>query len=222
MAKLYHIFDLAMGSCKMPQRKSKPRTTKKDRRTERHADLTACRERLHERAETIRMDQQRAEMLTSVANGLYTELEKLSKKAPVDQATDLVVEHVNDVVADVRALIPDDAYVQRINPFVPAGDNPEHRDVVLVLQQLLQGLGRCVKPLSDRANLAAERIGLTDALIVVLELYIEHGETRVTEDSLKVNKVTLPSGWLTGAYGDKIVSLDRVDSFEPSQLLEGI
>lgn len=206
----------------MPERKKRARPTKKDRRKEKLAELGEILHRLWAHRDKNQADQDRVQMLTSVTDGLYTELDKLSKKAPVDQATDLVVEHVNEVVQDVRTLLPDDPYIQRLKPFVPAGDNPEHRDVILVLKQLLQGLGRAVDPLSGQARVVRERIALVEGLRVALGLYVEHGETQITEDALKAKGVSLPPSWFQGRYGHKTVALELIDQYDVRELLDDI
>ena len=81
-------------------------------------------------------------MLDSVVHGLQVEVEKLLKKSPVDEVTDLMLEQVNQVIRDTRALLASDEYVQRQKEFVPAGENPQIRDVSLALTQLRQGLQR--------------------------------------------------------------------------------
>lgn len=207
----------------MPAKNKAKRPTLKERRIEKRADIDRVLTRLDGNLATARSDQSRADMLVSVANGLYEELEKLSKKAPVDDATDLVVEHVNDVINDVRDLAASDLYVQKIRAFVPADDNPEHRDVVLVLKQVRQGLGRAGTYLERRRKLLTERISLARGLSVALGFCVEEGETQVTEDNLKANGVSLPGMWWSGGSGyfgdEKTVSLDLIDHFEPESLL---
>src|SRR5207244_5124813 len=90
----------------------------------------------------LHQKKQKVELLQSVSLGLYDEMDKLAKKAGADQVTDLALEQVNDFIRDAKALMTEDAYIQRYKEFVPAGDNPEYRDVVVVMRQLRQGLER--------------------------------------------------------------------------------
>ncbi len=90
----------------------------------------------------LRETRQRRDQLESVLTGLYTEMDKLSKKAPADEATELATTRVNDVILRCRELMNGDEFIDCIDPFVPAGERPEHRDVVLVLSQLMQGIAR--------------------------------------------------------------------------------
>ena len=84
----------------------------------------------------LRGKQKQLDLLQSVSLGLYDEIDKLAKKAGADQVTDLALEQVNDFIRDAKALLSEDPYAQRQKEFVPAGDNPQHRDVVVVMRQL--------------------------------------------------------------------------------------
>src|SRR5262245_42515654 len=79
------------------------------------------------------------DLLQDVSQGLYEELDKLCKKAPAETITDLALSQINTVIKETKGLVVTDAYVSRLTEFVAAGDNPEHRDVVVVLKQLLLG-----------------------------------------------------------------------------------
>lgn len=98
--------------------------------------------------------------ISSELNGLYEELDKIYKKAPAEQISDLTVENVNQLIKDTKGIIEDDPYINRVKEFVPAGDNPEYRDVIVVLRQLRQGLDRFrqghLHPLGDLDELVIE------------------------------------------------------------------
>ncbi len=204
----------------MSTNKKAKRPTKKERRIEKKNEIVMKQEELEEKLEQVKQKKVKADLLISVANGLYEELDKLSKKAPVDEATDLVVDHVNSVINDVRVLSPSDPYIQRVKPFVPAGNNPEHRDVVLILKQVLQGLDRSVVNLNQIEPVLQERIALAQGLIISLDFYIEKNETQISQADLKLNDVSLPKDWWIGqGYGDKIVNLSQIDDFDTDLLL---
>jgi len=84
----------------------------------------------------------RWEQISSELYGLYEELDKIYKKAPEEQISDLTVQNMNNLIKDTKEIIKGDPYIDRIKDFVPAGDNPEYRDVIMVLRQLRQGLDR--------------------------------------------------------------------------------
>ena len=82
------------------------------------------------------------ETVDSVLHGLYDEIDKLCKKAPAEPATDLAVEEINRVIGAVKELLQGDPFIANIKPFVPAGENPELRDALMVLRLLMQGMRR--------------------------------------------------------------------------------
>ena len=105
-------------------------------------DLNSAIQSLSAKIRALRERERRVDILENVSLGLYEELDKLAKKAPADQVTDLVLEQTNDVIREAKELLSDDPFIQRYKEFVAAGDNPEHRDVVVVLRQIRQGLER--------------------------------------------------------------------------------
>src|SRR6266446_8540260 len=131
----------------------KKTTNKKDDknlRNEQIGRLDAAIEGLSFKKRALGDRQERIRALESVALGLYEELDKLAKKAPADQVTDLALEQTNDVIREAKELLSDDPYIQRYKEFVAAGDNPEHRDVVMILRQIRQGLSRFTEGVQSR------------------------------------------------------------------------
>lgn len=83
------------------------------------------------------------EELRSYVIPLYDEMDKLAKKAPSSTLSDLATKRVSRAIEDARALMADhDRYIAEMELFVPAGDNPEVRDAVLMLREIKQGLIR--------------------------------------------------------------------------------
>lgn len=105
------------------------------------------REEMEKKQEIARKEYIKArirwEQISSELDGLYQELDKIYKKAPEEQISHLTVENVNNLIKDTKEIIKDDPYIDRVREFVPAGDNPEYRDTIIVLRQLKQGLNRC-------------------------------------------------------------------------------
>lgn len=81
-------------------------------------------------------------LVHSEALGLYDEMDKLCKKAPSEMATALQVNVVNRFIERAKQLLQGDPIIDDVTAFVPAGDNPEYRDVLTVLRQITQGLQR--------------------------------------------------------------------------------
>lgn len=81
-------------------------------------------------------------MLESEAKGLYDEMDKLAKKTPVETVTDLQLKAINNLITKAKELLSNDIIIADVTIFVAAGDNPQYRDVVTVLRQVIQGLNR--------------------------------------------------------------------------------
>ena len=102
------------------------------------------REQEMARAEQIEELQEEHSQLESFVIGIYEELSKLNVKWPTLPVSQLQLEQTNRVIRRLKEIMrdEDDLFVQDINEFVPAGNMPEARDVVLVLRQVKQTLGR--------------------------------------------------------------------------------
>jgi hypothetical protein len=74
--------------------------------------------------------------------GVYAEVDKLTKGKSLAPTSDLLVEIVNSLIADAKELVHRDTYLERLKSFVPAGDNPAYPDVLVALRILQQALGR--------------------------------------------------------------------------------
>lgn len=86
----------------------------------------------------------RYRQLLSVAEVLREEQDKLNRKWPEMIVSDLLVSRTNKVITEVKDLLaPEgDSFVETTETFVAAGDNPEIRDVVLVLAEICAALER--------------------------------------------------------------------------------
>lgn len=81
--------------------------------------------------------------LESFTNTLYEEMDKLAKKAPASRLSDLATERVNRPIREAKELMGQhDTYIADLAEFVPAGENPEVRDAVLVLGEIRAALER--------------------------------------------------------------------------------
>lgn len=149
-------------------------------------------------------------ILVSVVDGLYVEIEKLTKKAPAEQITNLALEQINDVIKDTKELIQEDPYIQKLKVFVPTGDLPQLRDALIVLRQVKQGLDR----VSWNTDLVTER--LNQARIV--QLAIKHaldGETSHSTLQKIRYELGIPSKeWtIKDVYGhEEAFDFERLDS----------
>jgi hypothetical protein len=81
-------------------------------------------------------------LIASELEGLYLEADKLSRKSPATKVSELELHSINNIIKSVKELLRGDPFIDRLIEFVPAGDNPEYREIVLVLRQMIQGMNR--------------------------------------------------------------------------------
>ena len=166
---------------------------------------------LQTRAGELGEIQKKLNLLQSVSLGLYEEIDKLAKKAGADEVTPLVLEQVNDVIREAKELVSDDPYIKRYHEFVPAGNNPQHRDVVLVLRQIRQGLARFAENIEGQASRVAALLGDAKGVRIAVFFALQ-GHSSVSQVNFAANEVAVQPRWLSGlpAYFNFSV-LDRTD-----------
>jgi hypothetical protein len=149
-------------------------------------------------------------LLESVSLGLYDEIDKLAKKAPAEPVTDLVFSEMNQVIRETKELVVEDPYVQRLQEFIAAGDNPQHRDAVVVLRQLRQGLARFHEKLDALIYELRDKYNETDNIKQVLEIYMSGNESISAKD-LKAYDIDISDWWLIGNYPNKEFDFSKLD-----------
>lgn len=113
------------------------------------------------------------DVLKDVSTGLYDEIDKLCKKAPAETITDLALNQVNTVIKETKEIPIVDAFVARLTEFIPAGNNPEHRDVVVVLKQLQLGQVRLTQSISGANSTNRRLLAEAKGLVCAIELLVE-------------------------------------------------
>lgn len=114
------------------------------------ANLTRAEARAREKQEAqafrewLKAAKETHAQLESVAAGLYDEVDKLTRKWPSMPVSQLTLEKTNRLIRAVKALMKDEAdtVLEDLTEFVPAGDLPENRDVVLTLREVKDLLDR--------------------------------------------------------------------------------
>jgi hypothetical protein len=155
-------------------------------------------------------------LLKSETEGLYEELDKLSKKAPAEEVTDLALASINYIVEETKKLLEEDVIVQRIQPFIPAGDNPQLRDAVLVLRQVMQGLRRYEEDSIPKTDKLTGLIPEAKALREVLKIFVEQNFLITSRDGdvyLTARLTGLGVDWFSVEYphGFLYEKLDALD-----------
>lgn len=187
-----------MATKRTPSKKTDPI---QEQRSEQISQLEQVMSKLQKEKVNLRTKQKtRLKLLASTAKGQYEEMDKLSKKAPAEKVSDLALGEINYVIEETKEFLSKDVVVQRLNKFVPAGDNPELRDAVFVLRQILQGLDRYSVEIAPREEKIKAAIAEAEALKEVLEVFIERGVTVIKDDDNLSSKTkrNLDADWFYG------------------------
>ena len=147
----------------------------------------------------------RTALLTSVASGVYDESDKLCKKAPAETVTDLALDHINHVISETKAVADDDPFISRIAKFVPAGENPEQRDVVLVLRQIIQGLERTSKTTTNEIEQLDRNLSHARGMSTAISLRLDHPNQDVDKALLDRYGADVPRKFLTTTDMQEVV-----------------
>jgi hypothetical protein len=191
-----------------PEKKTDGKKEIQTLRNKQIGDLNTAIQSLLEKIRALRERERRVDVLEDVSLGLYEELDKLAKKAPADQVTNLVLEQTNEVVREAKELLSEDPFIKRYKEFVAAGDNPEHRDVVVVLRQIRQGLGRFTSGVKERKDWL-DRV-LEDAKGVRAAATLSRdGESDLSQEDLSEYEGTVMSRWFNDSDVFDFQRLDR-------------
>lgn len=108
-----------------------------------------------------RLSQLRDKLLqvSSVIDALYVETSKLSIKWPTMPITTRTLERTNKVIRTTKELLraEHNEFIQDINEFIPAGDIPENRDVVIILKELKNALDRTLDKYQKELNVVRKK-----------------------------------------------------------------
>ena len=182
-----------------------------DRRTQQLEQIRGVIPLLDDYATNLKTQHQKMVLLESVSAGLYDETDKLAKKAAVDEITDLALSQVNDLIREAKEFLVKDPYVQKYNEFVAAGNNPQYRDVVMVLRQIRQGLDRFQTTNAVEIKRAATLLSDAKGIRVALALFLK-GEDHVSKQQITYNGEDVSSKWLNSSLNDfSFLALDRVN-----------
>jgi DNA repair exonuclease SbcCD ATPase subunit len=167
---------------------------------------------------TLRDKRKTYTQLESVSQGLYDEIDKLSKKSHVGLLTDLALSRVNDTIRVAKELMDDDPYIAKIAQFVAAGDNPSHGDAVVDLRQIRQGLSRYNHEMESNEKRLRSIINACQGIIYALEYRKANGMASSKSDLIEYG---IPSVFFvkdisgfTHFDHDKIALIDMEHYFE--------
>lgn len=188
----------------MPNKTQKSRTEKLD-------EIRQAKHLLQSQLTGITTEASELSALQSVALGLYEELDKLTKKSPVEAVTDFVLAQLNDVIRETRRLVRDDPYVQKLKEVVAAGDNPEQRDALVMLRQARQGLERHQRRIEPEIKILRARVNEVELLETAVEVFLMNGSSIKKDDFERFSAGYSHPEWFHSGFPYEF-NFDRLDS----------
>ncbi len=152
-------------------------------------------EKLEQAVNLARERKSRHEALSNHLVGFYDEVDKLTKGRSLLEATSLIVDQMNDIIRDAKSIIDDDAYLDRIKEFVPAGNNPVYPDVLMVARAVQQSLGRAEKALTDRERRVTKMRREARTIVAALKVFAAHGKHPSKEEVEDLLNAKPPDDW---------------------------
>ena len=143
-------------------------------------------------AEEAKGREARRSDLLSHIDAFYGEIDKLAKKAGALPASPLVVDSINNIVRDAKALVSDDPHLDRAKEFVPAGDPPDCGDVRLSTATVRAAIQRAASGLSRDTKRAEHSLRMLGTIAAALRVAIESGDDQPHKDDVAAELNTLP------------------------------
>lgn len=182
------------------------------RRVGQQKAIQAATDSLDSHIRSVRENKKKCQGFASHLAGFYQEVDKLAKGKALLEATDLIVEHANNIVREAKALIKDDPYLDQIKEFVPAGNNPVYPDVLWVARAVQQAVDRFAAEVEKQEESAAPKLRAGKTILGALRFFI-------TKDGYVANKrdvATMMDGpsdeWFHGDYGREVFNFARLDN----------
>ena len=150
---------------------------------------------VEKQSQTAREDASVFKALVSHLAGFYQEVDKLSKNKGVFEATDLVVQTINDVVRDAKRFATGDPYLDRTKEFVPAGQNPPYSDVLMVARTVQQFLQRSEEGILERGKQLARMSRHAHTIVAALSWWIENDDQPTKDDVAEGMTVKPSEAW---------------------------
>jgi hypothetical protein len=193
------------------------------RRLEQQNAIGAATKRVEDAIASVREKRKKCERLASHLAGFYEEVDKLAKGKALLEATDLIVEHANNIVRESKGLIQGDPYLDQIKEFVPAGNNPVYPDVLWVARAVQQAVERYGAELRSEEELLEPKLLLGKTILAALRFFTEREGRVATRQSIATIIDNPPSEWFHGSYGSEEFNFTRLDNRDiVAYLSEGI
>ena len=173
--------------------------------------------RLEEELRMLRKTATTCAVLSSHLGGFYEEIDKLTKGKALIPVTDLIVERINEIVRDAKAIVVGDAYLDRVKEFIPAGDNPVYPDVLMTSRVVQESLERFKKNLEPREKRTSKMLRDANTIQVAVKHYLDNEEVLSKEQvQAMLGGKFISDGWfsLDDEAGIEYFDFERLDECE--------
>lgn len=189
-------------------------------RTEQLNLVRAAIEKLDEAADEARRKNKRRKALLSHLRTFYSEMNNIAKGKAMSliPVAELMVTQINDAIADAKKLIEGDVYLDRVKPFISAGNPPSYPEVLLVAKTVEEVLVRDGRDFDARLEAIEQKQNEAATVQAGLECAMENIEYAVSIDDVeaRLDDTPEPSWTTTDDQGAELFDLGRLDTLDIS------
>ena len=177
-------------------------------------------EKLDEAADEARKKNKQRTALLSHLRTFYSEMNNIAKGKAMSliPVAELMVTQINDAIADAKKLIEGDVYLDRVKPFISAGNPPSYPEVLLVAKTVEEVLVRQGRDFDPRLEVIQQKQHEATTVQAGLECAMENVEYAVSIDDVeaRLDDAPDPNWTTTDDQGDELFDLDRLDELDVS------
>ncbi|HWX55530.1 MAG TPA: hypothetical protein VN176_13145 [Verrucomicrobiae bacterium] len=182
--------------------------------------VRAAIEKLDEAADEARKRNKQRKALLSHLRTFYSEMNNIAKGKAMSliPVAELMVTQINDAVADAKKLIEGDVYLDRVKPFISAGNPPSYPEVLLVAKTVEEVLVRHGGDFDAGLKVIQQKQHEATTVQAGLECAMENIEYAVSINDLEERLDDTPDpSWITTDEEDnEQFDLDRLDALDIS------
>lgn len=189
-------------------------------RTEQLNRVQAAIENLDKAADEARKKNKQRKALLSHLRAFYSEMSNIAKGKAMSliPVAELMVTQINHAIADAKKLIEGDVYLDRVKPFISAGNPPSYPEVLLVTKTVEEVLVRNAQDYDARLTKIQQKLDEAATVQAGLECAMENIEYAISIDDVEERLGNAPhQGWITtDDQGSELFDLDRLDGLDIS------
>ena len=107
--------------------------------------------------------------------------------------------------------------MQKLHEFVAAGNNPEHRDAVVVMRQIRQGLARFKVYITPAIEEKKILLSLAKGIQYAIQLYLD-GQVQVSKEDLGTYSTHMRNGWIVGE--NRLFNFSKLDTIDLAEYFQ--